>query len=266
MKPTESIPISSLRLDGGTQPRAALDFSAVDDYADAMADGAKFPPVVVYYDSENYWLADGFHRVKAAWQAGLETIHAEVRQGTLEEAQWHSFSANKSNGLRRSNEDKQRAVKAALQHPYGVTLSDRQISIHVGVAQSTVTEWRKKLESSYRIDKIATRTATRKGRHYQQHTANIGRRPLPAEDPREPAALSPPARSQPEASPSPSQAHIREVLNAVQQILACPLTADEFYACLAQQPEQANLIETMEKLDEFIHQVLAQARRAPHCV
>lgn len=127
------LPISQLRTDGGTQPRAALDFDAIDDYADAMEDGDKFPPVVVYYDGENYWLADGFHRVKAAWQAGRETIAAEVRSGTLEDARWHSFSANKVNGLRRTNDDKQRAIKGALRHPRGAELSDREIARHVGV-------------------------------------------------------------------------------------------------------------------------------------
>ena len=44
------LPISKLRLDGGTQPRAAIDFTAVDDYQDAMEAGAKFPPVTVFYD------------------------------------------------------------------------------------------------------------------------------------------------------------------------------------------------------------------------
>jgi hypothetical protein len=32
--------------------------------------GRNSPPVVVFYDGTSYWLADGFHRVKAAEQAG----------------------------------------------------------------------------------------------------------------------------------------------------------------------------------------------------
>jgi len=38
--------------------------------------------------------------------------HTVIR-GTQQDAQWFSFAANQTNGLRRSNEDKQRAVKAA---------------------------------------------------------------------------------------------------------------------------------------------------------
>lgn len=141
----ELIPITNIRLDGGTQPRAALDFDAIEDYAEAMEAGAEFPPVTVFYDGTDYWLADGFHRVKAAYAAGHDTIVCEVHQGTLNEAQWYSFSANRTNGLRRANDDKQRAVRAALQHPNGAQLSNRQIADHVGVAESTVRNWREKL-------------------------------------------------------------------------------------------------------------------------
>jgi hypothetical protein len=62
--------------------------------------GLKFPPVTVFYDGADYWLADGFHRVTAALQADLKEIAADVHQGTREDAQWYSFSANKANGLR----------------------------------------------------------------------------------------------------------------------------------------------------------------------
>jgi hypothetical protein len=74
MKRGDSIPIANIRLDGGTQPRAVLDFEAIEDYAEAMGAGMKFPPVVVFYDGENYWLADGFHRVKAAYAAGFDSV------------------------------------------------------------------------------------------------------------------------------------------------------------------------------------------------
>jgi hypothetical protein len=171
------IPIQLIRVDGGTQPRAALDFDAVDDYADAMRIGVTFPPVTVFYDGESYWLGDGFHRIKAALEIETEVIRAEVRQGTLEDAQWFSFSANRSNGLRRTNEDKQRAVKAALLHPQGAGKSDRDIAKHVGVDSETVRNWRNKLTASSEIRKIDTRTVSRNGTTYQQNTTNIGKSP-----------------------------------------------------------------------------------------
>jgi transposase-like protein len=139
--------LAKIRMDGGTQPRTAIDFEAVGDYMDAMKDGVKFPPVDVFYDGTDYWLADGFHRVKAAFGAELSEIACNVHQGTQADAQWFSFSANKSNGLRRTNEDKQRAVKAALAHPKSGKMSDNAIAKHIGVHHDTVSEWRKKSAS-----------------------------------------------------------------------------------------------------------------------
>ncbi len=37
--------IDAIRTGGGTQPRALIDFSAVNDYMDAMADGVQFPEI-----------------------------------------------------------------------------------------------------------------------------------------------------------------------------------------------------------------------------
>ena len=178
--------IDVIRTDGATQPRAAIDFEAVFDYMDAMSDGAEFPPVVVFYDGTSYWLADGFHRVKAAEQAGFEEIACELHQGTQQDAQWYSFGANKTNGLRRTNDDKQRAVRAALSHPKGVGLSDRQISSHVGVDHKTVGAWREKLEGTGEIPQSGQRTG-RDGR-----TTNVaGNRRRPSAGPQSPSPAKP---------------------------------------------------------------------------
>lgn len=166
----QPIPISRIRLDGGTQPRAALDFSAIEDYSEAMVAGAKFPPVTVFYDGTDYWLADGFHRVKAAYAAEHDMIECEVHQGTLEEAQWYSFSANRTNGLRRTTDDKQRAIRSALGHPNGAQLSNRQIAAHVGVVEATVRNWREKLTAQIAQ---STRRTGRDGRTID--ITNIGR-------------------------------------------------------------------------------------------
>ncbi len=168
-----NIPISKIRTDGGTQPRAALDKRVIEDYREAMEGGAVFPPIDAFYDGTNYWLADGFHRVGAATAAGRDEFAATVHQGSQEDAQWHSFSANQTNGLRRTNADKLRAVNAALEHPNGASQSNCQIADHVGVTETTVRRHRDKLSST--LSKIAHRTVTRAGSTYQQNTANIGR-------------------------------------------------------------------------------------------
>ncbi|NCC95612.1 MAG: hypothetical protein EOM02_02110 [Synergistales bacterium] len=109
-----TIKIQSIRLDGDTQSRVSLDQNLVNEYSEAMSSGAKFPPIVVFDDGTDKWLADGFHRIYATRQAGLDEIDAEVKPGGLRDALLCSMKANATHGARRTNEDKRRAVKMAF--------------------------------------------------------------------------------------------------------------------------------------------------------
>ena len=92
----------------------------IDEYGERMKAGEEFPPVDRLLRRQDYWLADGFHRIQALCHAPFpaEPIECNVQQGTLADAQWYSYSVNKTHGLRRTNEDKERVVKAALAHPH----------------------------------------------------------------------------------------------------------------------------------------------------
>ncbi len=254
MKNSTPLPIASIRLDGGTQPRAALDFAAVEDYAEAMGAGAKFPPVIVFHDGENYWLADGFHRVKAAYAAGSDTIECDVRQGTLEDAQWFSFSANKSNGLRRTNDDRQRAVKTALAHPRAVGLSDNQIARHCGVTQPMVAAWRKRLGLSSKDLKMATRTVTRGGQTYQQNTTNIGKRKSSAKQ-------APPSQAAPPSDVRDCE-RLDGLLQALDLISGCSAGPADLGRLVAARRDREQLISSMEKTREFLELCATEAKRA----
>lgn len=170
------LPLAVIRLDGGTQPRAALDQKHISDLTDDLRAGALLPPVDVMYDGENYWLFDGFHRWHAHKAIGGEgsAIEARIHQGDQTAAQWASFAVNKSHGLRRTTEDKQRAIIAALKHPNGASRSNREIGRHLGVNDKTVGEWRKKLESTAEIPQSTERTGA-DGRTID--TTNIGAAP-----------------------------------------------------------------------------------------
>jgi len=144
MRPRQ-IKLDEIRTDGGTQPRAKLNDERIEAYGQDMKDGVKFPPVEVVCDGENFWLWDGFHRACAASDAGLQTIAALVTRGTKQDAQWLSYSANATHGLYRSNEDKRRAVTAAIEHPRSQALSDSAIAEHCGVSHTFVGKLRKEL-------------------------------------------------------------------------------------------------------------------------
>jgi site-specific DNA-methyltransferase (adenine-specific) len=174
------IPVSSIRLDGGTQNRSQLDWVVIAEYSEEMKNGARFPAIDVTYDGEAYWLVDGFHRVNAAKDAKLETILADVKPGTLQDAQWRSYGVNKSHGLRRTNEDKRRAVEAALAHPKASTLSNVQIAAHCGVDEKTIRNHRPPVSSEIpKIDEPAERIVTRGDSTYTMQTGNIGKQPAP---------------------------------------------------------------------------------------
>ena len=237
------IPVGVIRMDGGTQPRAVLDFDAINDYSDAMSAGAKFPPVTAFYDGEHYWLADGFHRVRAAYAADFETIECDVRQGTLEDAQWFSFGANSSNGLRRTNEDKQRAVKSALTHPRAAGLSDNEIARHCGVTQPTVAHWRGKLGLSSKILKIESRTVTRKGKTYLQKIRDVGRRKQRHDR-------------------SATQKRLESVIDAALVIANCEVPVEELAKHLTSRQDRHQIISAMEKACDFLKLCASEARSA----
>src|SRR3954452_13886573 len=111
---TEMLRLDPIRTGGGTPPRAEISEPLIEEYYLAMKDGAEFPPVVVFHDGADHWLADGFHRVHARRRTGHGDIPADIRQGTKRDAILHSLSANAAHGLRRTNEEKRRAVERML--------------------------------------------------------------------------------------------------------------------------------------------------------
>ena len=75
----EPIPLDRIK-DGGAQMRVEMRPETVNDYAADMLDGAVFPPVIVFDDGTDLWLADGFHRVEAGRKIGTRKIMAEIRR------------------------------------------------------------------------------------------------------------------------------------------------------------------------------------------
>ncbi len=124
----QSIALRAIRVDGGTQPRAFVDPEIVQEYADAMADGAAFPPVEVFDDGVSFWLADGFTRYHAATSLGLAEIEANVHEGSQRDAILFSCSANAEHGARRTVQDMTRAVMTLLSDEEWRKMADREIA------------------------------------------------------------------------------------------------------------------------------------------
>lgn len=104
--------LSSIKFDADCQSRVSLDEETVAEYAYRLKEGAAFPPVVVFFDGSDHWLADGFHRY-AAWKGlarergdeATAEIPADIHQGTRVDAVRHALSANALHGKRREPGD-----------------------------------------------------------------------------------------------------------------------------------------------------------------
>lgn len=141
----QQLRLDQIRTDGGTQCRIGMDPDVIQEYAVARLDGAKFPPVIVFYDKSHYWLADGFYRCASTRKAGLKRIDADVRTGTKRDAVLFAVGANQSHGLRRSNADKRRAVLTLLQDEEWGQWSNSEIARRCGVHHEMVANLRASL-------------------------------------------------------------------------------------------------------------------------
>lgn len=140
----ESIELDRIR-DCGSQMREQMHAETVAEYAEALLDGAVFPPVVLFHDGTDHWLADGFHRLEAHRKIGRKEIAAEVRQGSSRDAILHGIGSNATHGLRRTQVDKRRAVVRLLQDPHWGKWSDRKIGEAARVDHKTVAKIKREL-------------------------------------------------------------------------------------------------------------------------
>jgi hypothetical protein len=141
----ESIETSKIRIDGNTQRRMGTNNDAIERYAELMTDGVQFPPIIIFNDGKNYWLADGFHRYHAASKNKAATIAADVRTGTLRDASFYALGANKEHGIPLSQKERRDNVKIMLDDFEWSDMTDRAIGEVCGVSHVTVWRIRKEL-------------------------------------------------------------------------------------------------------------------------
>jgi ParB-like chromosome segregation protein Spo0J len=135
-------------------PRFALDEERVADFAELYrADGADaLPPIEIIGIAEGYLVADGRHRVAAAFEAGLASIPAVARSIDGRDPIEVAFeiglesSANASKPLTRAEK------RAAIRRLLNTGRTDREIARMVGVAHTTVSRVRDAEQGSARHD------------------------------------------------------------------------------------------------------------------
>lgn len=147
-----TLKISTLTNSDHIQQREGLNSETLAQYIEtalnATADGQPwpFPPVVVFMDSNGgYWLADGFHRIDAAIEVGIEAIPADIRAGSEFDALLFACSANATHGLRRTSADKRKAVTTLVNNPACKDWSNRRIAKACNVSDVFVAKVKEKL-------------------------------------------------------------------------------------------------------------------------
>lgn len=206
------VSLASIELDTSIQCRASIDTATVNEYAERMTEGDKFPPVILFGTRSNCWIADGWHRVLARLQLGDETIGGELREGGRDEALRWALSANALHGQRRTNADKRRCVEIALRE-FG-DLSSRALGTLCGVDHKTVAAVRSNGEVPQSI-------TTTDGRQYPT------RRPEPEPEDSEDDASPPPASKPGLGPPCVGMQYARMAIMDLEQITSDDAEHDE---------------------------------------
>lgn len=138
--------LEQIIIDKGTQTREEIDQKTVTEYAEALMNKEVFPPVIVFHDGINYYLADGFHRYFANKQVKSTHIEADVTNGTLRNALEYALGTNDKHGLKRSIKDKRKAVLIALDDIEYGSLTNREIAKICRVSHTFVNSVKESLE------------------------------------------------------------------------------------------------------------------------
>lgn len=177
----ETISLASIIKDSDLQMRVAMNEQAVADYADVirntpLGEAVPLPPVVLFRDKKKLYLVDGFHRHEGHVRAGAAEIQALIMDGTKRDAILYSVGANSDHGLRRTNDDKRKAVVTLLSDKEWSTWSDRDIARRASVSHTFVAGLRSQFDVTGNVASEKTYT-TKHGTEAVMKTANIGKSP-----------------------------------------------------------------------------------------
>ena len=170
----KTLNLLNIRIDGGTQARLQLNQDVVAEYAEKMREGEVFPPVTVFFDGSDYWLADGFHRYFATKSNAKTSIDCDVENGTQQEAKKYSWKANTRRGLRLNHDDYRNIILAMLQDIEAKEWSNRKIAEWVGVTHTTVNKIKNSLEADSSEPK-EKKYINKHGNESVMNTENIGK-------------------------------------------------------------------------------------------
>lgn len=176
MEQIQDLRIDQIRRDSGAQFRPELSEAHVENLREAIERGDTLPPIVVFFDGEVHWMADGDHRIEAKLRAGQSTVASDVRPGTREDAVFYGTGANADHGLPRSSKTKRALVTWLLKERQSLGISG--IAKHAKVSRpfvyQVINDDPELKLSCKRLQDSEPRIAVRGGKEYEMRTGNIG--------------------------------------------------------------------------------------------
>lgn len=77
----KTLKVEDITLINELYPRERVNWMTTYKYSEAMKSGSKFPPIVVAFLNKKYVLVDGWHRLQAMKNNGVEKVFCDVRVG-----------------------------------------------------------------------------------------------------------------------------------------------------------------------------------------
>lgn len=147
----------SIRRDGQTQLRLQLNQEALKRYETLVINnGFEWPfndKILVFYDGQNHWLADGFHR-DVSWSKAFELQEqpvppypVDIRKGTLRDAIHYNIHHGNRHGIPFTREDRREIALKLIQDREWKAYSNREIARIAQMDEKTVRNLRKELEA-----------------------------------------------------------------------------------------------------------------------
>ncbi len=178
-----ALPLGRIRLDRGTQTRAArssrsgdwrdtLNRTRVADYTDKLRRDIELPPLAVWVVSDDPELARdevvlgaGFHRYAAHQRAGRAAAVCRVFHGTLADVIWEGAGSNQAHGEPLTADDQRHLARMFLGDPRFAAVPMQAIADRVGVRRETLSRWRTRWIGAGLLKDIARTVEVRRGGH-----------------------------------------------------------------------------------------------------
>ena len=171
----EELELAQIVFDKEVQVRVETDEETAKDYYDAMEteeDMKKFPPLTVYFDGCNYWLADGHHRYWAAFRRGYKKILVKVIDGSHDDAILAAVKLNAQNGLRFNDNDWEKIIPLVTSKKQWSDWSNRKLAEELKCSEITIRRYRQENSGA-----TAVAPGKRRGKDGKLYPSKMNKKP-----------------------------------------------------------------------------------------